>query len=50
MVTFKFLLGGKNSSGQGRIYAVNQQGQLLSYGDNGTFGNVSDPVVIGEGD
>ena len=35
---------------QGRIYAVNQQGQLLSYGDNGTFGNVSDPVVIGEGD
>jgi hypothetical protein len=28
---------------------VNQQGQLLSYGDAGTPGNVSDPVVVGFG-
>ena len=32
-----------------RIYAVDQQGQLLSYGDNGTPGNVSSPVVVGFG-
>jgi hypothetical protein len=31
----------------GRIYAVDQNGQLLSYGDDGTPGNVSDPVVVG---
>ena len=31
----------------GRIYAVNQNGQLLSYGDAGTPGNVSDPVIVG---
>jgi hypothetical protein len=26
---------------------VNQNGELLSYGDAGTLGNVSDPVVVG---
>lgn len=43
---FKFLFGGKNKAGQGRIYAVDQQGRLLSYGDNGDVGNVSDPVIL----
>jgi hypothetical protein len=28
---------------------VNQNGELLSYGDAGTLGNVSDPVVVGFG-
>jgi hypothetical protein len=28
---------------------VDQNGQLLSYGDAGTPGNVSDPVVVGFG-
>ncbi len=41
---FKFLFAGGN-----RIYAVDQQGRLLSYGDNGQPGNVSDPVVVGFG-
>jgi hypothetical protein len=26
---------------------VNQNGELLSYADDGTPGNVSDPVVVG---
>ena len=46
---FKFLFAGSNLAGQNRIYAVNQQGQLLSYGDAGTPGNVSDPVIVGFG-
>ena len=46
---FKFLFAGKNLSGDNRIYAVNQSGQLLSYGDAGTPGNVSDPVIVGFG-
>jgi Peptidase A4 family len=46
---FKSLFGGKNLTGQGRIYAVDQQGRLLSYGDNGSPGNVSDPVIVGFG-
>jgi hypothetical protein len=36
-------------SGNNRIYAVSQSGQLLSYGDAGTPGNVSDPVIVGFG-
>ena len=32
-----------------RIYAVDQGGQLLSYGDTGGVGNVSSPVVVGFG-
>ena len=28
---------------------MNQNGELLSYGDNGTPGNVSSPVVVGFG-
>ena len=32
-----------------RIYAVNQDAQLLSYGDDGAQGNVSDPVIVGFG-
>jgi Peptidase A4 family/Tachylectin len=46
---FKFLFGGINKAGQGRIYAVDQQGRLLSYGDNGGVGNVSDPVTLDNG-
>jgi hypothetical protein len=46
---FKFLFAGKNLSGENRIYAVNQLGQLLSYGDDGTPGNVSAPVTVGFG-
>jgi hypothetical protein len=46
---FSFLFAGKSLSGEARIYAVNQtqNGQLLSYGDAGTPGNVSSPVVVG---
>ena len=44
---FKSLFAGKNLAGQGRIYAVNQQGQLLSYGDNGGAGNVANPEIVG---
>ena len=33
-----------------RIYAVNQAGQLLSYGDNTNPGNVSAPVIVGNDD
>jgi hypothetical protein len=46
---FKFLFAGQNLSGENRIYAVNQSGQLLSYGDDGTPGNVSAPVTVGFG-
>jgi hypothetical protein len=44
---FKFLFAGRNAAGEDRIYAVDQNGQLLSYGDAGTPGNVSSPVVVG---
>ena len=57
---FQFLFAGRNLAGQDRIYAVlssavtldgvqYQKGQLLSYGDTGTPGNVSDPVIVGFG-
>ncbi len=46
---FKFLFSGRNLAGEDRIYAVDQNGQLLSYGDAGTPGNVSAPVVVGFG-
>jgi hypothetical protein len=46
---FKFLFAGGNAAGENRIYAVDQNGQLLSYGDAGTPGNVSSPVVVGFG-
>src|SRR5262245_57120759 len=48
---FKFLFAGRTAAGenQNRIYAVDQNGQLLSYGDAGTPGNVSAPVVVGFG-
>jgi hypothetical protein len=46
---FQFLFAGENDLGQNRIYAVNQNGQLLSYGDAGTPGNVSAPVEVGFG-
>ena len=38
-----------NQAGENRIYAVKQDGQLLSYGDAGTPGNVSSPVIVGFG-
>ena len=38
-----------NLAGENRIYAVDQNGQLLSFGDTGTPGNVSAPVVVGFG-
>jgi hypothetical protein len=46
---FTFLFAGQNAQGQNRIYAVNQSqnGQLLSYGDDGNRGNVSSPVTVG---
>ena len=49
---FKFLFAGVNQASENRIYAVNQlqNGQLLSYGDDGTPGNVSDPVTVGNDD
>ncbi|HVI08892.1 MAG TPA: G1 family glutamic endopeptidase [Candidatus Binatia bacterium] len=43
---FKSLFGGKTKGGQGRIYAIDQQGRLLSYGDNGGVGNVSGPATL----
>ena len=46
---FRFLFAGRDLTGANRIYAVNPQGQLLSYGDAGTPGNVSNPVVVGFG-
>ena len=49
-LAFKFLFAGKNLSGENRIYAVNQGGQLLSYGDDATPGNVSAPVIVGNDD
>jgi hypothetical protein len=42
-------IANQNAAGQDRIYAVNQVGQLLSYGDSGTPGNVSNPVEVGFG-
>jgi hypothetical protein len=46
---FKFLFAGQNALSENRIYAVNQSqnGQLLSYGDDGGPGNVSAPVTVG---
>jgi hypothetical protein len=44
---FLHLFGGYNSLDEPRIYAVNKGGQLLCYSDNGTPGNVGDPVVVG---
>jgi hypothetical protein len=44
---FRHLFCGSNLLGENRIYAVNQGGQLLSYSDNGTSGNVGHPVVVG---
>ncbi|MFY9669872.1 MAG: hypothetical protein WAK44_18115, partial [Trebonia sp.] len=46
---FTSLFAGQNAQGQNRIYAVNQSqnGQLLSYGDDGNPGNVSAPVTVG---
>ena len=46
---FKFLFAGVNQAGENRIYAVNQAGELLSYGDDGAPGNVSAPVIVGFG-
>lgn len=46
---FKFLFAGRSAVGEDRIYAVNQDGELLSYGDSGEPGNVSDPVTVGFG-
>ena len=43
------LFAGVNASGEPRIYAVNDKGQLLSYTDNGTPGNVGHPVTVGFG-
>lgn len=44
---FLHLFAGYNSLGEPHIYAVNRGGQLLSYSDNGTSGNVGNPVVVG---
>ena len=46
---FTFLFAGQDAQGQNRIYAVNQSqnGQLMSYGDDGNPGNVSAPVTVG---
>jgi len=46
---FRFLFAGQDATGADRIYAVNttSSGQLLSYGDSGTAGNVSAPVTVG---
>lgn len=46
---FQFIFTGQNELGQNCIYAVNGNGQLLSYGDSGTADNVSDPVTVGSG-
>ncbi len=46
---FKFVFAGENLAGENRIYAVDHNGRLLSYGDAGTPGNVSSPVVVGFG-
>jgi hypothetical protein len=46
---FKFVFAGRNAAGENRIYAVDHNGRLLSYGDAGTPGNVSSPVVVGLG-
>lgn len=46
---FQFLFSGRNALGQDRVYAVNSQknGELLSYGDATTPGNVSNPLMVG---
>ncbi len=36
-----------NALDENRIYAVNSDGQLLSYTDDGTPGSVGHPVVVG---
>ncbi len=46
---FTFLFAGRNVLREDRIYAVDQNGRLLSYGDAGTPGNVSNPMVVGFG-
>jgi hypothetical protein len=48
---FKFLFAGRNLKGENRIYAVDQNGQLLSYCDKGLSVNVnvSNPMVVGFG-
>jgi hypothetical protein len=43
------VFAGKDSTGTGRIYAVNSHGNLLSYTDDGKLGNVGNPVVVGKG-
>jgi hypothetical protein len=43
------VFAGKDSAGNGRIYAVNHHGNLLSYVDDGKPGNVGGPVVVGKG-
>ena len=43
------VFAGKDSAGNGRIYAVNDHGNLLSYSDDGKQGNVGHPVVVGKG-
>jgi hypothetical protein len=40
---------GEHAAGEDRIYAVDQAGQLLSYGDSGLAGNVSSPTIVGLG-
>ena len=47
--SFTFLFAGQNALGENRIYAVNSSGELLSYGDDGSPGNVSAPVTVGFG-
>jgi hypothetical protein len=44
-----FLFAGANTSGEPCIYARDPSGQLLSFTDDGTPGNVSVPVVVGSG-
>lgn len=44
---FKFVFAGANLNGQGRIYAVTQTGELLSYGDHGTLANVAGATTVG---
>lgn len=49
---FRVLFTGKNLAGENRIYAIyakDKGGRLLSYGDAGTPGNVSNPMNLGIG-
>jgi hypothetical protein len=48
-VVLVFLCGGRILGVEVRFYAVDHSGQLLSYGDDGTPGNVSSPVLVGFG-